>query len=302
MLQDVALINIRLGPLSEAGKELAALEALVKDKPIPRKMLGLLRRGGSTGVKDDSKGEKGEERHEVEAPAELEGDEEEESQGGPDPAPSMLEQPIAEPEEESSLSEERNDQVHPAAVISETPRVESEAVLAASPEHEEPLASEDKPPDTPLKEPPPPPPPESDTPLRKSSLQQRLLSPFQTPRPAGESTAPSPLKPASPALPPTSRLPTPLPVPLPENDTPMSEATPASDAGMPPTPATPATLAMEAVVMLDHATPASEAAVEDDDAAEGENRSEEVPRVALAVETPAPAASQLSLPDIPETV
>ncbi|WVQ64963.1 uncharacterized protein L199_003133 [Kwoniella botswanensis] len=52
MLQDVALISIRLTPLSESGKEVSKLENLVKEKPTPRKpigqaMSGFLRRNGS---------------------------------------------------------------------------------------------------------------------------------------------------------------------------------------------------------------------------------------------------------------
>nr|XP_019001761.1 uncharacterized protein I203_05467 [Kwoniella mangroviensis CBS 8507]OCF65222.1 hypothetical protein I203_05467 [Kwoniella mangroviensis CBS 8507] len=52
MLQDVALISIRLTPLSESGKEVSKLENLIKEKPTPRKpigqaMSGFLRRSGS---------------------------------------------------------------------------------------------------------------------------------------------------------------------------------------------------------------------------------------------------------------
>ncbi|WWC87960.1 uncharacterized protein L201_002862 [Kwoniella dendrophila CBS 6074] len=52
MLQDVALISIRLTPLSESGKDMSKLETLVKEKATPRKpigqaMSGFLRRNGS---------------------------------------------------------------------------------------------------------------------------------------------------------------------------------------------------------------------------------------------------------------
>ncbi|WWC68573.1 uncharacterized protein I206_102503 [Kwoniella pini CBS 10737] len=52
MLQDVALLIIKLTPLSESGKEVNKLETLVKEKPTPRKpigqaMSGFLRRNGS---------------------------------------------------------------------------------------------------------------------------------------------------------------------------------------------------------------------------------------------------------------
>ncbi|WRT65756.1 uncharacterized protein IL334_002704 [Kwoniella shivajii] len=52
MLQDVALISIRLTPLSESGKDVSKLETIVKEKSTPRKpigqtMSGFLRRNGS---------------------------------------------------------------------------------------------------------------------------------------------------------------------------------------------------------------------------------------------------------------
>ncbi|KAK8861632.1 hypothetical protein IAR55_002455 [Kwoniella newhampshirensis] len=53
MLQDVALISIRLRPISESGKSISTLENLVKEKSTPRKPIGqtvsgLLRRKEST--------------------------------------------------------------------------------------------------------------------------------------------------------------------------------------------------------------------------------------------------------------
>jgi vacuolar protein sorting-associated protein 54 len=61
MTQDVALVASRLVPLAEAGKNVASLETLVKDKPLPRKPMGqavagFLKRGNS---KDESKGAAG---------------------------------------------------------------------------------------------------------------------------------------------------------------------------------------------------------------------------------------------------
>jgi vacuolar protein sorting-associated protein 54 len=61
MTQDVALVAARLVPLAEAGKNVASLETLVKDKPLPRKPMGqavagFLKRGNS---KDESKGAAG---------------------------------------------------------------------------------------------------------------------------------------------------------------------------------------------------------------------------------------------------
>jgi hypothetical protein len=52
MLTDVTVISQRLGPLAEAGKNIAKLQTLVKDKSIPRKnvsqaMAGLLKRSSS---------------------------------------------------------------------------------------------------------------------------------------------------------------------------------------------------------------------------------------------------------------
>ena len=52
MLTDVTVISHRLGPLAEAGKNIAKLQTLVKDKSIPRKnvsqaMAGLLKRSSS---------------------------------------------------------------------------------------------------------------------------------------------------------------------------------------------------------------------------------------------------------------
>jgi len=52
MLTDVTVISQRLGPLAEAGKNIAKLQTLVKDKSIPRKnvsqaMAGLLKRSAS---------------------------------------------------------------------------------------------------------------------------------------------------------------------------------------------------------------------------------------------------------------
>jgi hypothetical protein len=52
MLTDVTVISQRLGPLAEAGKNIAKLQTLVKDKSIPRKnvsqaMAGLLKRTSS---------------------------------------------------------------------------------------------------------------------------------------------------------------------------------------------------------------------------------------------------------------
>jgi hypothetical protein len=52
MLTDVSVISQRLGPLAEAGKNIAKLQTLVKDKSIPRKMVsqamaGLLKRSSS---------------------------------------------------------------------------------------------------------------------------------------------------------------------------------------------------------------------------------------------------------------
>jgi hypothetical protein len=52
MLTDVSVISQRLGPLAEAGKNIAKLQTLVKDKSIPRKnvsqaMAGLLKRSSS---------------------------------------------------------------------------------------------------------------------------------------------------------------------------------------------------------------------------------------------------------------
>lgn len=57
MTQDVALVAAKLVPLAEAGKNVASLETLVKDKPLPRKPMGqavagFLKRGNS---KDESK-------------------------------------------------------------------------------------------------------------------------------------------------------------------------------------------------------------------------------------------------------
>ncbi|WVQ78816.1 hypothetical protein IAT38_000907 [Cryptococcus sp. DSM 104549] len=40
MLQDVALITIRLKPLSESGKAISSLESLVREKSVPRKPIG----------------------------------------------------------------------------------------------------------------------------------------------------------------------------------------------------------------------------------------------------------------------
>ena len=64
MLQDVALLNARLGPLSESGKSMSSLETLVKDKPTPRRAIGQAMRGmfnsGSgpkTPVKEDAQDE-----------------------------------------------------------------------------------------------------------------------------------------------------------------------------------------------------------------------------------------------------
>nr|XP_019050447.1 hypothetical protein I302_00879 [Kwoniella bestiolae CBS 10118]OCF29377.1 hypothetical protein I302_00879 [Kwoniella bestiolae CBS 10118] len=78
ILQDVALISIRLTPLSESGKEVSKLETVVKEKPTPRKpigqaMSGFLRRNGSQ--KGVSSGEVDEEVKE------QEGDEDEDGEG-----------------------------------------------------------------------------------------------------------------------------------------------------------------------------------------------------------------------------
>jgi vacuolar protein sorting-associated protein 54 len=52
MMTDVTVIAQRLGPIAEAGKNIATLQTLVKDKSMPRKnvgqaMAGLLKRSGS---------------------------------------------------------------------------------------------------------------------------------------------------------------------------------------------------------------------------------------------------------------
>lgn len=65
MLLDVTLISSRLAPLAEAGKTVASLQTLVKDKPTPRRnvsqtMAGLLRRSASGTAKGDGKKKEGE--------------------------------------------------------------------------------------------------------------------------------------------------------------------------------------------------------------------------------------------------
>lgn len=45
MTQDVALISSRLAPLSESGGSVASLETLVREKPTPRRAIGLAMRG-----------------------------------------------------------------------------------------------------------------------------------------------------------------------------------------------------------------------------------------------------------------
>lgn len=45
MTQDVALISSRLAPLSESGSSVSSLETLVKEKPTPRRAIGLAMRG-----------------------------------------------------------------------------------------------------------------------------------------------------------------------------------------------------------------------------------------------------------------
>lgn len=80
MMTDVTVIAQRLAPIAEAGKNVATLQTLVKDKPVPRKnvsqtMAGLLKRS-STKKEDDE----GADEIEVSAPKD-DGDEDGESLG-----------------------------------------------------------------------------------------------------------------------------------------------------------------------------------------------------------------------------
>ncbi|WWD16451.1 hypothetical protein CI109_100877 [Kwoniella shandongensis] len=92
MLQDVALISIRLRPISisESGKSISTLETLVKEKSTPRKPIGqtvsgLLRRNNST----QSKAENGAQQEEVKDEEEGDGDEDEDGAG-------LTEEPVSQ--------------------------------------------------------------------------------------------------------------------------------------------------------------------------------------------------------------
>lgn len=54
MTQDATLINTRLSPLCETGKDTASLVALVKDKPTPRRAIGQAMKGMMSRVNSTS--------------------------------------------------------------------------------------------------------------------------------------------------------------------------------------------------------------------------------------------------------
>lgn len=54
MTQDATLINTRLSPLCETGKDTASLIALVKDKPTPRRAIGQAMKGMMSRVNSTS--------------------------------------------------------------------------------------------------------------------------------------------------------------------------------------------------------------------------------------------------------
>ena len=112
MLQDVALLNARLGPLSESGKSMSSLETLVKDKPTPRRAIGQAMRGmfnsGSgpkTPVKEDAQDELNAEgarkisEDDEEGPIVEEGTEETAAKPNEVPASEAVVEEVARPEE-----------------------------------------------------------------------------------------------------------------------------------------------------------------------------------------------------------